>query len=207
MVDVKNIKCITAGCGKIPLFGVAGTKTAEYYSRHAPDELSKSIAESVEPEDAVGFRGLEADSKMVEYCAQHTPVEMVNVKKGKCRTEGCRKGPYFGVAGTKTTVYCLRHAPDGMVDVHSKNCITEGCGKRPSYGVAGTKTAECCVQHAPDGMVDVKNNKCKTEECVKVLSLGVTGTKMAEWSTSRAENVKPKDAAYFRRLEWPVQTR
>ena len=39
MVAVKNRKCRTEGCGKIPSFGVAGTKTKEYCSQHAPDGM------------------------------------------------------------------------------------------------------------------------------------------------------------------------
>ena len=36
MVDVESKKCRTEGCGKIPSFGVAGTKMAEYCAHHAP---------------------------------------------------------------------------------------------------------------------------------------------------------------------------
>ena len=73
---------------------------------------------------------------------------MVNVKSRKCRTEGCGRGPSYGVAGTKTAEYCAQHAPDGMVNVCNKKCRTEGCGKKPSFGVTNTRTAEYCAQHA-----------------------------------------------------------
>ena len=36
MVDIKNIKYRTQVCGKGLLFGVAGTRTAEYCAQHAP---------------------------------------------------------------------------------------------------------------------------------------------------------------------------
>ena len=80
---------------------------------------------------------------------------MVDVKNRKCRTDGCGKGPLFGVAGTKTLQYCAQYAPDGIVNTDSRKCKTGGWGKGPSYGVAGTKTTEYCAQHAPDGMVNV----------------------------------------------------
>ena len=68
----------------------------------------------------------------MEYCAQHAPDGMVDVKRRKCRTEGCGKGPSYVVAGTKFAEYCVQHAPDGMVDVKSRKCRTEGCDKQSS---------------------------------------------------------------------------
>ena len=144
MAYVCRRRCRTEGCGKLPSFGVAGTKTGE-------------------------------------YCAQHAPEKMVNVKSRKCRTEGCGKRSSFGVALTKTTEYCAQHALEGMVDVKNIKCKTEGCGKQPSFGVAGTRTTEYCAQHAPEGMVDVKSPKCKTGSCVKVPSFGVAGTKTVKY--------------------------
>ncbi|CAN0437096.1 unnamed protein product [Ascophyllum nodosum] len=81
---------------------------------------------------------------------------MVNVCRKKCKTEGCGKQPFFGVAGTKTVEYCAHHAPDGMVNVYNIKCRAEICGKIPSFGVTGTKTADYCAQHAQGGMVNVK---------------------------------------------------
>ena len=112
---------------------------------------------------------------------------MVNVYNRICRTEGCRKQPSFGVAGTKTVEYCEQHAPEGMVDIKSRKCRTEGCDKRAYFGVAGTKTAEYCVQHAPNGMVNVCSKKCRTESCGKVPSFGVADTKTAECCLHHAQ--------------------
>ena len=39
MVNVKKRKCGTEGCGKIPSFGVAGTKTTKYCAQHARDGM------------------------------------------------------------------------------------------------------------------------------------------------------------------------
>ena len=72
-------------------------------------------------------------TKIVEYCAQHSPDEMVNICSKKCRTEGCRKGPSYGVAGTKIVEYCEQHLPDGMVNVCNRKCRTEGCANGVSY--------------------------------------------------------------------------
>ena len=72
---------------------------------------------------------------------------MVNVKKRKCRIEGCGKLPFFGVAGTKTVEYCARHSLDGMVQVKNRKFRTKRCDKKPSLGVANTRTAEYRAQH------------------------------------------------------------
>ena len=123
----------------------------------------------------------------MEYCAQHAPEGMVDVKSGKCRTEGCGKRPCFGVAGTKTANYCAQHAPNGMVNVCSKKCRTESCGKVPSFGVAGTKTAEYCLQHAQGGMVNVFKRKCRTRGCGKKPSFRVGNTRTAEYCPQHAK--------------------
>ena len=39
MLNVKNRKCRTEGCGKLPSFGAAGTKTVEYCAQHAPEGM------------------------------------------------------------------------------------------------------------------------------------------------------------------------
>ena len=116
---------------------------------------------------------------MAEYCAQHASDGMVNVKIRMCRTEGCRKEPFFGVAGTKTAEYCTQHKRDGMVSVNKRKCTTEDCGKISSFGVAGTKTVEYCAQHAPDGMVNVKKRKYKTEGFGMISALGAAGSNTA----------------------------
>ena len=122
----------------------------------------------------------------MEYGAQYALDGMVNVCSKKCRTEGCRKGPSYGVAGTKMVEYCAQHTLDGMAKVCRKKCRTEGCGKLPSYGVTGTKTVEYCAQHAPDGMVNVCSQKCRTEGCGKKPSFCVTNTRTAEYCAQHA---------------------
>ena len=74
-------------------------------------------------------------TKTAEYCSQHAPAGMVDVKKRKCKTEGCGKRPSFSVAGSKTVEYCAEHALQGMVNVKGSKCKTEGCCNWPSFGV------------------------------------------------------------------------
>ena len=119
MVDVKSRKCRTEGCGKIPSFGVAGTKTAEYCAQHALDGMVDIMSRKCRTEGCgkIPSFGV-AGTKTPEYCGQHTPDGMVDVKSRKCRTERCGKQQSFGVAGTKTAEYCAQHALDGMVNVY-----------------------------------------------------------------------------------------
>ena len=55
-----------------------------------------------------------AETKTVEYCAQHAKSGIVDVKNRQCRTEGCSKQPLFGVAGARTAEYCAKHANNGF---------------------------------------------------------------------------------------------
>ncbi|CAN0079858.1 unnamed protein product [Ascophyllum nodosum] len=39
MINVKTRKCKTEGCGKIPSFAVAGTRTGEYCAHHSKNGM------------------------------------------------------------------------------------------------------------------------------------------------------------------------
>ena len=126
---------------------------------------------------------------------------MVNIYGRKCRTEGCGKKTWLGVAGTKTAEYCAQHAPEGMVDIYGRKCRTEGCGNKPSFGVAGTKTGEYCAQHAPDGMVNVCSRNCRTEGCGKQPSFGAAGAKAGEYCAQHAPDGMVNVCSKKRRTE------
>ena len=51
-----------------------------------------------------------ASTQTAEYCTQHAPEEMIDINSRKCRTQGCEKGPSFGVAGTTTAEYSTQRA-------------------------------------------------------------------------------------------------
>ena len=107
MVDIWSRKCRTEGRGKIPSFGVAGTKTSEYCARHAPDEMVNVCGRKSRTEGC-GKRPLfrVAATQTVEYCARHA----ADACSRKFRTGGCGKKPSFGVAATQTAKYCAQHA-------------------------------------------------------------------------------------------------
>ena len=80
MVNVCSTKCRTEGCGKVPSFGVAGTKTPEYCARHAPDGMVNVKRRKCRTEGCGKCASLGvAGTKTREYCVQHALDGMVNV--------------------------------------------------------------------------------------------------------------------------------
>ncbi|CAM9951944.1 unnamed protein product, partial [Ascophyllum nodosum] len=84
MVDVKSRKCRTEGCGKLPSFEVAGTKTVEYCAQHAPEEMvdvksKKCRTKRYSKKPSFGV----ADRRTAEYRVQHT--------RPQCGVEGLRE--------------------------------------------------------------------------------------------------------------------
>ncbi|CAN0228026.1 unnamed protein product, partial [Ascophyllum nodosum] len=74
MVNITKTKCRTEGCGKQPSFGVAGTKTKEYCSQHAPDGMvdiksRKCRTKGCGKIPSFGVAG----TKTKEFCSQHAP--------------------------------------------------------------------------------------------------------------------------------------
>ena len=68
-----------------------------------------NVSEGYEvPTELPGSTGV-AGTKTAQYCAQHAKNGMIYVKRSKCRTKGCGKGPSFGVAGTRTAEYCAHN--------------------------------------------------------------------------------------------------
>ena len=51
----------------------------------------KCLAEGCSKQPSLGVAG----TKMAEYCAQHAPDGMVNVRNKRCTTEDCGKEPSF----------------------------------------------------------------------------------------------------------------
>ena len=147
MVNVCSRKCRTEGCGKIPSFEVAGTKTTKYCARHALDGMV-NVRSKKSRTEGCGKRSLfrVPGTKTVEYYAQHAPDGMVDICSRKCRTEGCGKIPSFGVAGTKTAAYCARHAPDEMVNVCSRKSRTSAAESSEPEAAARNRRWEWQLQ-------------------------------------------------------------
>ena len=110
MVNVRNKRCTTQGCGKEPSFGVAGTKTVECCTQHVPDGIIngrniKCTTEGCDKEPSFGVAG----TKMAKYCTQHAQDGMVDVMREICTAKESGMICSFGVAGTKTAEHCAQH--------------------------------------------------------------------------------------------------
>ena len=84
MLDVCSRKCRTEGCGKLPSFGVAGTKTGEFCAQHALGGMidvknRKCRTEGCGKLPSFGVEGI----KTWEYCAQHALAGIVDVNSRK----------------------------------------------------------------------------------------------------------------------------
>ena len=73
--------------------------------------------------------------KTGEYCTQHAPDGMVDVKSRRCRTRGGGRKPSFGAGNTRTAEFCAQHASlkcgvggyrEGEVDPHHSGKETIG---------------------------------------------------------------------------------
>ena len=114
--------CRTEGCGKIPSFGVTGTKSAEYYKQHALDGMVNVPGKMCGTEGCGKFAafGMEG-TKTAEYCIQHALDGMVNVNR-EVRNKDSSMISAFKVADMKTNEHC---AQDKI-----QRCGIEGCRGR-----------------------------------------------------------------------------
>lgn len=201
MTSATGKRCFYDDCIKYPSFGVEGTKTAIFCSKHAVvgmvDVKSKRCSrEGCYTYPAYGWRG----STKAEYCAKHADQGMVNVKSKMCWHESCSTQASHGWEGTTKAEFCAKHANAGMTNVVRKRCSHEGCSTHPSHGLEGTRKPRFCSKHAGEGMVDVVSKKCFHEGCTKSPSFGFQGTMKAKFCATHAEHgmvdVKRKRCAY-----------
>ncbi|CAM9755844.1 unnamed protein product [Sphacelaria rigidula] len=136
MVNVGSKTCGEEGCSKLPSFGMAGSRKAEYCATHARTGMvyvtGKTCREegcSTSPSFGV------AGSKKAEFCATHARAGMVHVKGKTCGEESCTTQSSFGVAGDKEAEFFTAHARAGMVTVNGKRRgMEDGSNLNHPYG-------------------------------------------------------------------------
>ncbi|CAM9300395.1 unnamed protein product [Ascophyllum nodosum] len=76
MVNVHNRKCRAEDCGKLPSFGIAGTKTGEYCAQHAQGGMVNVKSRKCRTESCgkIPSFGV-AVTKPVKSCAQNTRLQ------------------------------------------------------------------------------------------------------------------------------------
>ena len=162
MVDVvsQRRRCGHPGCNKHPLFGVVGSKTAEFCSPHAKEGMMNVVHQRCDHPDC-GKRPLYGvdGSKTAEFCSPHAKEGMVNVVSKRCGHPSCNKRPSFGVAGSKTAEFCSPHAKEGMVNVvHGGNRYghpVAGRGRRTAWRAARSRSSARWTREGGQGEHDV----------------------------------------------------
>ncbi|CAM9903697.1 unnamed protein product [Sphacelaria rigidula] len=181
MVNVPSKRCGKEGCSKLPSFGAAGGRKAEFCATHAPAGMvnvssSRCGEEGCSKQPSFGAAG----GRKAEFCATHAPAGMINVRGKRCGMEGCSKHPSFGTAGGRKAEFCATHAPAGMIAVRTMECGKEGCSKHPSSRAVGGRKAEFCAAHAPKDMVSEIRKRCGKEGRSKQAYFGVAGVRKTE---------------------------
>ena len=110
-----------------------------------------------------------AGSKTAKYCTQPSTDSIVDVKKGKCISEGCGKRLPSEVANTRTVEHCRQHS---------------------TFDVAGTRKKERCAHHT--------TLQCCAEVCkgrpIRPHSLGKEAIGNASPSGAKKKTVHPLPA-------------
>jgi very-short-patch-repair endonuclease len=121
------------------------------------------------------------NSKLAEFCKEHSPANYVDVKHKRCQYIDCKKRPNFGLPNSKLAEFCKEHSPANYVDVKNKRCKHTDCKKRPIYGLPNSKIAEFCKEHSPANYINVKDKRCQYIDCKKRPIYGLPNSKLAEF--------------------------
>ena len=182
-------KCLHPECTKQPVYGVPGTKIAQFCVTHRQDGMVNVKDKPCQhPECTTRPNYGVPGTKIAKFCVTHRQDGMIDVNHKTCQHPECTTRPVYGVPGTKIAQFCVTHRQDGMIDVKDKPCQHPECTTQPNYGVPGTKIAQFCVTHRRDGMVDVKNKTCQHPECMTRPVYGVPGTKIAQFCATHRQD-------------------
>ena len=148
------------------------------------------------------------NSKLAEYCKDHSPADYVNVTSKRCKYIDCKKIPSYGKVNSKLAEYCKEHSPADYVNVKDKRCKYIDCKKQPHFGKNNSKLAEYCKEHSPVDYVNVKDKRCKYIDCKKQPVYGKVNSKLAEYckihSPADYVNVTSKRCKYIDCKKQPV---
>jgi hypothetical protein len=90
-------------------------------------------------------------------CSAHRMLGQLDIKRPKCRIEGCSRQPSFGFLQHRPR-FCGKHRQEGMVDVKNPRCQQANCTKRPRYGF-DKERPKFCATHRHPGMEDLVKAK------------------------------------------------
>jgi putative hemolysin len=173
MINVKNKRCISEGCGSLnPAFDVVGGK-GRFCAKHKTAGMVDVKSKQCEYSDCTTKPVFGNIGGKVQFCVNHKTADMVDLRNKQCAYTDCTTRPQFGIKGGKAT-FCVSHKMADMVDVLRKSCSHPGCTLGPAFGTVGGKPL-FCVSHKAAGMVDVKSKRCLQEGCDSRPSFDVKG--------------------------------
>ena len=178
MVDVTTRRCRHDGCTRYRLFGIVGSRKAEFCALHAAVGVVnvkhvKRCGHKDCPKPPSHGR---AGSRKVEFCAQHAAEGMVDVKPKKCRHEEYSTLVPLEIAGGRKGESCGQHTVERAAKVANKQrCSHEGSLNCSSLGLACSMKAEV-YPRIPDS-VNFERTTCGVGNPPPSPSLGVAGSK------------------------------
>ena len=114
-------------------------------------------------------------------------------KTQKCKEEGCKTQPTYGLPGSKKREYCVKHGKDreGYEDIANKRCVYPGCKTHPKYGLPGSKKREYCVKHGMDrdGYEDIASKRCEYPGCKTRANYGKLFTTVSHCFIHKTKNM------------------
>jgi hypothetical protein len=145
MVDVKNKRCETAGCGKQPSFNTEGNLVARFCATHKTADMVDVKSKRCETAGCGKQPTYNIEGSLVaRYCATHKTADMVDVMNRRCETAGCGKRPTYGSLGQLPS-HCATHKSKGMILRPRAHCSSAGCAALGTHEAAG----RFCDDHAP----------------------------------------------------------
>ena len=87
-------------CNKKAIFGIHGTKKAEFCKIHKKENMIDVISKRCETQNCSKLPCFGFVGEKVKFCKEHKLENMINIKN-KCLNKECTKIRIFGVAGTK----------------------------------------------------------------------------------------------------------
>lgn len=181
-LGLKNLnKLCAGGCGKIPSYGIVGSRDATHCATHGKllgyENVTVPRCADCTTMATYGQEG----TKKRTHCSTHGRLRgLVNVISPECAHAGCRVRPTYGDEGTSSVKYCSTHGKLlGLGDNTHARCVYAGCKTRPNFGLHGSKKATHCMTHQPPECVNIMALECLYDGCTTQPSYGTEGTKKA----------------------------
>lgn len=159
-VDLVTSKCQFQGCDIAASYGPPGTITRTHCSIHGTrmglcDVATKRCSwDGCDVNGGFGF----PDEKE-RRCVTHMDPGMVNVKRHKCKHDGCVSFAHYGQLGEYST-WCDKHKiqHDGVIFNPTQTCAEPMCKQYASHGYYHNSMH--CVQHIQDKDISLIETMC-----------------------------------------------